>query len=128
MASLLSRPAARWLRYAGLRSWVLGRVRADGLRLPPAQVVDFLDAIDQVAAGAADGSPDAPAVDLSELLDPWEAATMVGLPSAAALVALRRVCDDFPAPAIDKPRSATRLWWRHDVEVWLAAGARAEAV
>lgn len=55
-------------------------------------------------------------VRLSELVDRTEVAAIVGLNGPDGLSVYRKRYDDFPAPVIEKGRTA--LWLRPDVEAW----------
>lgn len=62
-----------------------------------------------------------PLLDPADLVDPTEAAAILGLGSSNAVSVYMRRYADFPAPVIKKGRCL--LWTRADLEAW-AAGRR----
>lgn len=61
-------------------------------------------------------------VDPAELIDPAEAAGILGLSTSNAVSVYRRRYDDFPAPVVAKGRCV--LWRRQDIEAWAASRRR----
>lgn len=60
-------------------------------------------------------------IDPDELVDPGEAAAILGITANAVSVYRKRYAD-FPAPAIEKGRCL--LWHRRDIEAWAQATGR----
>ena len=58
-------------------------------------------------------------IDPIDLVDPPEAAVIIGVSSGNAVSVYRRRYEDFPTPVIEKGRCV--LWLRQDIEKWARA-------
>jgi predicted DNA-binding transcriptional regulator AlpA len=63
-------------------------------------------------------------VNLDDLVDADEVATLLGLSSRNAISVYRSRYDDFPKPVVDRGTGKCRFWLRPDVEAWRASRVR----
>jgi predicted DNA-binding transcriptional regulator AlpA len=61
-------------------------------------------------------------IDPDQLIDPTEAAEILGLSSGNGVAVYRKRYSDFPAPVVVKGRCV--LWLRQDIEAWAQASGR----
>lgn len=57
-------------------------------------------------------------VDVSELIDVGEVATLLGLAQKNSVTTYMRRYGDFPAPAVEFADGKCRAWVRDDIERW----------
>ena len=57
-------------------------------------------------------------VDLDDLLDPTQVATLLGLSSRGAVSVYRRRYESFPDPVLARASGSCQFWLRQDVESW----------
>jgi predicted DNA-binding transcriptional regulator AlpA len=57
-------------------------------------------------------------VDLDDLLDATEVATLLGLSSRGAVSVYRQRYEEFPQPAVERASGRCQFWVREDIEAW----------
>ena len=60
-------------------------------------------------------------VDIDDLIDSTEVATILGLARSESISLYRSRYPDFPAPVLDLGRGRPMLWLRQDIERWARA-------
>lgn len=93
--------------------------RPRGVRAPPGPLVELLQLSHVRLAYVNYGFyPVGRRVDLDDLLDAAQVATLLGLSSAGAISVYQSRYADFPEPAVSRQSGRCRLWLRGEIEAW----------